>query len=74
MSVPTANEIETRFEQLPPHEQTGVLRRLNRRLRATPAGWEAGLAAMAVDPQVRGELHQIAREFHVAEGDGLANE
>jgi hypothetical protein len=33
--------------------------------------WEEGLAAMAADPEVQGELHRIEVEFSVTEMDGL---
>ena len=73
MSTAVANEIESRFAELPPDEQSRLLRRLNQRLRSVrPSGWEAGLSAMAADPQVLEELRCIDEEFRPAETDGLA--
>ena len=74
MSTEVANEIEIRFAELTPDEQSRLLQRLNQRVHEVrPTGWEAGLSAMAADPQVREELGRIAAEFRVTEADGLTN-
>jgi hypothetical protein len=78
MTKQDANEIETAFATLSPEAQLGLLERLIHRTRLTVAGrqeeWELGLSAMASDPEVRRELHQIASEFRAAEADGLEGE
>jgi hypothetical protein len=76
MATAPVQEIENRFAQLPRETQWSVIERLVHRLRCseqTPSSgfWEAGLAAMAADPEVRCELEQIEREFAPAEEDGL---
>jgi hypothetical protein len=76
MATAPVQEIENRFAQLPRETQWSVIERLVHRLRCseeTPSSgfWEAGLAAMAADPEIRCELYQIEREFAPAEEDGL---
>ena len=76
MATAPVQEIENRFAQLPRETQWSVIERLVHRLRCseeTPSSgfWEAGLAAMAADPEVRCELEQIEREFAPTEADGL---
>lgn len=41
-------------------------------LRLESRTWEAGLDAMAADPQMHEELGRIAEEFRSSEADGLA--
>jgi hypothetical protein len=64
MTASAANEIENQFAQLPPAAQLSVLERLVHQLRENlPPGqddWEAGLPAMAADPEMQRELRRIA--------------
>jgi hypothetical protein len=75
MSASAVNEIESRFAQLPPAVQLSVLERLVHQMRQGLGPgqdeWEAGLSAMAADPEIRQELSHISSEFSVAEPDGL---
>ena len=76
MATAPIQEIENQFAQLPRETQWRVIERLVHRLKcseATPTrgNWEAGLAAMAADPEVRCELEQIERDFAPAQEDGL---
>ncbi len=75
MSSPAFNDIEREFERLSPEAQLTLLERLLRRFRISVSGlrhpWEAGLSAMAADPQLRRELDCCNAEFHATEGDGL---
>ncbi|MCX6926038.1 MAG: hypothetical protein NT154_22940 [Verrucomicrobia bacterium] len=76
MATAPLQEIENQFAQLPRETQWTVIERLVHRLRCTEAPlsrgtWEAGLAAMAADPEVRHELEQIEKEFAPTEVDGL---
>jgi hypothetical protein len=76
MATASIEEIEDQFAQLPRETQCRVIERLVHRLQcseATPSrgNWEAGLAAMAADPEVQCELEQIEREFAPIEADGL---
>jgi hypothetical protein len=76
MAIAPIQEIENQFAQLPRETQWSVIERLVHRLRCSeepPSGgaWEAGLAAMAADPEVRCELERIEREFAPTEADGL---
>lgn len=68
-------EIERQFARLTPEAQLGLLERLVRRAHAAVSGiggpWEADLAAMAADPEIRQELARIGAEFSPAEADGL---
>ncbi len=78
MATAPIQEIENQFAQLPRETQWKVIERLVHRLQcseATPSrgNWEAGLAAMAADPEVQCELKQIEREFALAEADGLGS-
>jgi hypothetical protein len=67
MAAPPITEIENEFSRLSPEAQLGLLERLVHRMRLTAAGhqqgWEADLAAMAADPEMRRELRQINSEF-----------
>jgi len=75
MSASAVNEIESQFAQLPPAIQLSVLERLVHRMRESmgpsQAEWEAGLSAMAADPEMQRELGRISSEFSVTEADGL---
>jgi hypothetical protein len=75
MAVSPVNEIESQFAQLPTEIQLSLLERLAHRLRqnlkAPQESWEAGLSAMAADPQMQRELSRIDSEFSAAEADGL---
>jgi hypothetical protein len=74
MATGVLSEIENEFARLSPEAQLTLLERLVHRARVTVAGgdtWEAGLAAMAADPQVRRELSRINAEFGATESDGL---
>ena len=76
MATAPIQEIESQFAQLPRETQWRVIERLGHRFRCSEeplsrGTWEAGLAAMAADPEVRCELKQIEREFAPTEADGL---
>jgi hypothetical protein len=75
MPSPAFHEIENEFERLSTEAQQSLLERLLRRFRVSLAGradrWEAELAAMAADPQVRREVDCFNAEAHVTEADGL---
>jgi hypothetical protein len=76
MATAPIQEIENKFAQLPRETQWSVIERLVHRLRCSEelssrGIWEAGLAAMAADPEVRCELKQIEQEFAPTEADGL---
>lgn len=74
------NEIEQKISQLSREEQLWLIERLVRRLRegainhnsSQPDFFDAQLAAMANDPEIRAELKQIDEEFAITEADGLA--
>jgi hypothetical protein len=69
------NEIESQFAQLPPAVQLSVLERLVHQMRENLSpgqdDWEAGLSAMAADPEMQRELRRISSEFSGTESDGL---
>jgi hypothetical protein len=76
MATASIQEIENQFAQLPRETQWSVIERLVHRLRCSegPSSrgtWEASLAAMASDPEVRRELDQIEQDFAPTEADGL---
>ena len=76
MATAPIQEIENQFAQLPRATQWSVIERLVHCLRCSEeppsrGTWEAGVAAMAADPEVRCELEQIDREFAPTEADGL---
>jgi hypothetical protein len=70
-------EIESRFAHLPAERQRTVLERLADRVHSnaepTDESWEAGLAAMAADPEIQAEIRRIDSEFRVTEMDGLGD-
>ena len=67
-------QIERSLDQLSLEEQLWLLERVVRRVRENlfRAPAEHQLAAMAADPEIRGELRWIDAEFACAEADGLA--
>jgi hypothetical protein len=73
-SVPLA-QIEREIQQLSYDEQLWLIERLvhglRRRSRDARPAFDAALAEMAADPQIRRELDEIAQEFAVTEMDGL---
>ena len=75
MATPALTEIESEFARLSPDAQLTLLERLLHRTRVAVAGrgdtWEAGLAAMAADPEIQRELRSSHAEFGVTEADGL---
>jgi len=75
MTGSAVNEIESRFAQLPPAVQLSVLERLVHQMReregCSQDEWEAGLSAMAADPEMQRELGRISSEFSATEADGL---
>lgn len=75
MTASADNEIERQFAQLPPAVQLSVLERLVHQMRESLGPrqdeWEAGLSAMAADPEMQEELGLIHSEFSAAEADGL---
>ncbi len=68
-------QIEDAIRLLSFDERLWLLERLVHGLRHWPRGTrpaiDATLAEMAADPEIQGELAQIAREFAPAEMDGL---
>jgi len=68
-------EIECQFAQLPHAVQLSLLERLVRQMSASCSPgqdeWEAGLSAMAADPEMQRELRRISAEFKGTEADGL---
>ena len=78
MSGSAVNEIESQFAQLPPAVQLGVLERLVHQMRESLSSrqdeWEAGLSAMAADPEMQKELSRIGSEFTATEADGLCQD
>jgi hypothetical protein len=78
MTSSTLNEIEDAFARLPPEAQLSLLERLLRRVRVSVSGskdrWEAELAAMAADPQIRREIDSFNADTRVTEADGLRSE
>jgi hypothetical protein len=77
MPASADNEIEIRFAQLPPASQLSVIERLVHQMRESLSSgqdeWEAGLSAMAADPEMQRELSRIGSEFTATEADGLGS-
>lgn len=75
MKASADTEIESQFAQLPHSAQLSLLERLVRQMRASwgpgQDEWEAGLSAMAADPEMQRELRRISVEFSATEADGL---
>jgi hypothetical protein len=75
MNASADTEIESQFAQLPHSVQLSLLERLVRQMRASwgpdQDEWEAGLSAMAADPEMQRELSRISAEFIATEADGL---
>ena len=74
MHTSVLSQIEERITQLPVDEQLWLIERVAQRLREfirNQRAFEAQLGAMASDPDIQRELHQIAEEFAVTESDGL---
>jgi hypothetical protein len=66
-------EIEKQISCLSASEQWRLAEQIlqNLRNKAEQAKQEAELAAMAADPNIQREIHQIQKEFAVADADGL---
>ncbi|HXR05749.1 MAG TPA: hypothetical protein VN765_00370 [Candidatus Acidoferrum sp.] len=66
MKATADTEIESQFAQLPHSVQLSLLERLVRQVRAGCGPgqdeWEAGLSAMAADPEMQRELSRISTE------------
>lgn len=75
MATPALSEIESEFALLSPEAQLILLERLVHRARVAASGrrdtWEAGISAMAADPEMQRELSRIDAEFTTTEADGL---
>ena len=74
MHASVLSQIEERITQLPIDEQLWLIERVAQRLRESmrnQRAFEAQLVAMATDPDIQREIHQIAEEFAVTEADGL---
>lgn len=75
MTTPTLERIEADIDRLSLAEQLCLMERLAQRIRErtlrTPLVQESDLVAMANDPAIQRELHQINAEFAAAETDGL---
>ena len=78
MATQFLDRFENDFARLSPEAQLGLLERLVHRVRMTVFGeagtCESALAAMALDPQMQGDLRDINTEFEAAEADGLSSE
>jgi len=78
MAMREASVIENEFAQLSTEAQLSLLERLVHRTRVAVTSrldpWEAGLSAMAADPEMQRELTRINAEFHAAEADHLGND
>ena len=74
MHASVLSQIEERITQLPVDEQLWLIERVVQRLREsmrTQHAFEAQLVAMATDPDIQREIHQIDEEFAETESDGL---
>ena len=75
MTTPILERIEADIDRLSLAEQLCLKERLAQRIREhmlrTPLVKESDLVAMANDPAIQRELHQINAEFAAAETDGL---
>ena len=74
MNISTLSEIEESINQLPVDQQLRLIERVAQRIRGNIVGndsIESQLAAMASDPQIQNELHEIEGEFASTEADGL---
>ena len=74
MHTSVLSQIEARITQLPVDEQLWLIERVAQRLREsmrTQRAFEARLVAMAADPDIQYEIHQIDEEFAATESDGL---
>jgi hypothetical protein len=75
MTASKVNEIESQFAKLSPAAQSDLVERLVRRMRErrdpNHSEWEAGLTAMAADPEMQKELNRAHSEFSGTEADGL---
>jgi hypothetical protein len=67
--------LEREIQQLSYDEQLWLIERLvhglRQRARNVRPAFDAALAEMAADPEIRRELEEISREFAVTEMDGL---
>jgi hypothetical protein len=75
MATPALSKIESEFARLSPEAQLSLLEWLVHRARVAVSGrrdaWEADLAAMAADPEMKRQLSRINAEFSATEADGL---
>ena len=75
MATPAFSEIENEFVRLSPEAQLTLLERLVHRARVAVSGnrdaWEAGISAMAADPEMQRQLNRINGEFAATEADSL---
>jgi len=74
MHASVLSQIEERITQLPVDEQLWLIERVAQRLREsmrTQRAFNAQLVAMAADPDIQREIHQMDEEFAVTESDGL---
>jgi len=75
MAAPVSVEIEKEFARLSPDAQLSLLERLIHRIRLAMADHEEAfnkdLSAMAADPEIQREIHQIKADFTATERDGL---
>jgi len=78
MDETTVARIEADFRRLSRIEQAQLLKRLQSQLDlaaiAKTEDVETRLAAMAADPAIRRELHEIEADFGIADADGLVDE
>jgi len=78
MDEATVSRIEAEFRRLSHAEQAQLLTRLQSQLASSPVtkteDVETQLVAMAADPDIRRELHEIEVEFGTADSDGLVDE
>ncbi len=74
MNPSLVSQIEVSINQLPLDEQLRLIERITQHIRETivmKKPIEYQLADMAADPEIQNELHDIRKEFSIAETDGL---
>jgi hypothetical protein len=75
MTTVTLERIEADIQHLSLADQLWLMERLAHHIRENsvqpPSTWEAQLEAMAQDPEIQRELHEIETEFAGTEMDGL---
>lgn len=72
----TVLQLESSIRELTREEQLWLLERIIHALRQSEvderAAWASSIQEMANDPEIQSENQAIAREFAIADNDGLA--